>query len=142
MLPPSCHTFCPLSFLCWLYSNYYRKHKTDSGCICTRYVKNIFQKVKKIRKKISHVEGHALCKNVKFHIKSIIFMLCVKRQKRMFREIDYFSIKILSLLHGHKTCRFLLKRFCEHVTCQDMHDTFFLSIYLVIFLNMSSMYFK
>ena len=58
--------------------------------------------------------------------KTDIFCTLCKKHKKMSREMDYFSTKICLIYTGHKTCRFLLKQLREHVTCQDIHDTFFL----------------
>jgi hypothetical protein len=56
--------------------------------------------------------------------KTGIFVPCVKRQK-MSCEIDYFCTNFFLFYTGHKACRFLLKQLCEHVTCQDIHETFY-----------------
>jgi hypothetical protein len=44
--------------------------------------------VKKIRKTITHVEGHILYAQVKFQIKPTVFVSCVKKDRKMSREID------------------------------------------------------
>jgi hypothetical protein len=63
--------------------------------------------------------------HVKFHIKSIIFVLCVKRQKCILRNKTILVLKFCLFTHGTKHVDF----FCEHVTCQGMHDTLFIYLF-------------
>jgi hypothetical protein len=68
-------------------------------------------------------EEHVLSTHVKFHIKLIFFMPCVKKRKKISQEMDYFSTKIDIFYIGHNTCHFLLKQLCEHAKYQDIHET-------------------
>jgi hypothetical protein len=105
---------------------YFGKSKLIPGAYAPGMYKTYFLKLKKFSKKISHVEGHVLCVHIKFHIQSIFFVPCVKKTKKISRETDYFSTKNLSFYRGHKTYRLLLKKICEHVTCQHIYEIFFL----------------
>jgi hypothetical protein len=60
------------------YSIVSAKLETDPGCICTQYLQNIFQNIKKIEKKI-RMQRDMSYVNLKFHIKPIIFVPCEKK---------------------------------------------------------------
>jgi hypothetical protein len=65
-----------------------RKSTLAPRCICTRWLKIIFQNVKKFWKKILSVRLHILCSLTKFCKKKIIFMTCVKK-------IIFYATKLL-----------------------------------------------
>jgi hypothetical protein len=83
---------------------------------------DIFQTVKKFRKITSHVERHVFCAHVKFHIKSTLFMLCVKKTNECLGK--WIILAQFFFCTRHKICRFLLKQLHKYVTCKELHETF------------------
>jgi hypothetical protein len=77
------HVLCYSVLSCWMLpmTRHVRKFNSAPGCVCSLYQKIIFWVVKKFWQKILHVHQHNICAFVKFHEKSIFFVVYVKKRK-------------------------------------------------------------
>jgi hypothetical protein len=86
-----------------------------------------------------HLHIHNLSAFVKFHQKSICFVVCVKKIKTIMRNALFLELKFMFLHTLHDT-PFFMQRFCGHIAREDVCVK--ILFYFLIFWNILNMYFK
>jgi hypothetical protein len=109
------------------------KCKSDLMCICSP-----ISNCKKLQRKyLTCICTHSMCA-CKVPLKIDIFCAPCNKDKKMSREMPYFSIKICHFYTGCTKGWILLKQLCWHLGCGDIDATF--DFDFLIFFNMFKMH--
>jgi hypothetical protein len=102
------------------------------GYICSLHQKIIFWSVRKIWQKMyKYVLLHNMCVFVKFHEKTIFFVVYVKKEKH-YLVIFYFEHWILYFFYScHIINRFFMKRLGDRVSRRDVCE-FYVSFFEIL----------